>query len=385
MRKTVIAILQTIFIPKESRRPVSLNLISTIITIVLFGLIMIYSASSYLRNDEGASATHFVRNQSIFAMIAIIVMIIVSYVDYHFILRWALPFYAMVLGLLVFVHFFGHSAKGQARWIRVGFFNFQPSELAKIAIIIILALVLTNLQERLDHWKGWLIVGIWLLPVVAIIRMSNLSTAIIVALIAFGMMFTATKKPWVYLLLLAMAILFMFLIYKFYPQLSKLPLFLRAYQMNRIKIWINPEAYSNEGGRQVLDSLYAIGSGGPLGRGLGGSIKKRYGMSEAHNDIIFAVIVEELGLVGAIFLILGYLFLIYQITGIARRASDKYGLLLVSGVMVHIAIQVILNIMVATNSMPNTGVSLPFVSYGGTSLLGLMIEMGIVLGVQRKR
>ncbi len=230
-----------------------------------------------------------------------------------------------------------------------------------------------------------MIVAILLSPIVFFVQFSNLSTAIIIILISMGMMFMSSKKPILYITLLGLGLLGLYLVYRLYPVLSGFPIALKAYQMNRIKVWINPNAYADEGGKQVLDALYAIGSGGPLGRGLGGSIKKRYGMSEAHNDMIFAIVVEEWGLLGAIILILVYLFLLYRIARIARNASDKYGLLLAGGVMVHIAIQIILNIMVATNSMPNTGVSLPFISYGGTSLMALMIEMGMVLGVQRKR
>ncbi len=385
MREKIIDFLNDLIIPKKSRRPIDLTLVSMVFFLLIFGLIMIYSASSYEGNIEGTSATHYVRNQTTFALMAFGIMIAVSFIDYHFILKCAPLIYFLSIGLLVFVLFFGHSAKGQARWIRIGGFNFQPSELAKMAMIILLAVFLTNMQETIDSWKGWVIVAILLSPIVFFVQFSNLSTAIIIILISMGMMFMSSKKPILYITLLGLGLLGLYLVYRLYPVLSGFPIALKAYQMNRIKVWINPNAYADEGGKQVLDALYAIGSGGPLGRGLGGSIKKRYGMSEAHNDMIFAIVVEEWGLLGAIILILVYLFLLYRIARIARNASDKYGLLLAGGVMVHIAIQIILNIMVATNSMPNTGVSLPFISYGGTSLMALMIEMGMVLGVQRKR
>ncbi len=385
MREKIIDFLNDLIIPKKSRRPIDLTLVSMVFFLLIFGLIMIYSASSYEGNIEGTSATHYVRNQTTFALMAFGIMIAVSFIDYHFILKYAPLIYFLSIGLLVFVLFFGHSAKGQARWIRIGGFNFQPSELAKMAMIILLAVFLTNMQETIDSWKGWVIVAILLSPIVFFVQFSNLSTAIIIILISMGMMFMSSKKPILYITLLGLGLLGLYLVYRLYPVLSGFPIALKAYQMNRIKVWINPNAYADEGGKQVLDALYAIGSGGPLGRGLGGSIKKRYGMSEAHNDMIFAIVVEEWGLLGAIILILVYLFLLYRIARIARNASDKYGLLLAGGVMVHIAIQIILNIMVATNSMPNTGVSLPFISYGGTSLMALMIEMGMVLGVQRKR
>lgn len=379
------SVLDQIIIPRKSRKPINLTMVSTIIILVVFGLIMIYSASSFDVNTEGTSATHFVNNQRRFAILAVAVMFAVSYLDYRFVMKWVFGYYGLALFLLVLVRFIGRSVKGQARWIRIAGFNFQPSEFAKLVIIIMLAVILTNLQKKVDTLFGVMVIAAVIAPVIYFIGISNFSTAIIIGLIAFGMMFISSEKPWLYIGIGVAALGILYLFPLIYPILSKLPFGLKAYQMNRIKIWMNPYAYSNEGGRQVLDALYAIGSGGPLGRGLGASIKKRYGMSEAHNDMIFAIIVEELGLVGGILLIMAYLFLLYQIMDVARKAPDKYGLMLVSGIMIHFAIQIILNIMVATNSMPNTGVSLPFVSYGGTSLLMLMVEMGMVLGVQRKK
>ena len=159
---------------------------------------------------------------------------------------------------------------------------------------------------------------------------------------------------------------------------------LKPYQVERIMVWRNPELFPQDGGFQTLQGLYAIGSGGLFGRGLGESIQKLGFIPEAHNDMVFSIICEELGLFGAVSVILIFLFMIYRFMLIAGNAPDLLGALLVVGVMAHIAIQVILNIAVVTNVMPNTGVTLPFISYGGTSVLFLMMEMGIVLSVSNR-
>ena len=159
---------------------------------------------------------------------------------------------------------------------------------------------------------------------------------------------------------------------------------LKAYQLERIEVWKNPEAYPQSGGWQVLQGLYAIGSGGLFGRGLGESIQKLGFIPEAMNDMVFSIICEELGLFGALCVILLFLFMIWRFMVIANNAPDLLGALIVVGVMAHIAVQVILNVAVVTNSIPNTGISLPFISYGGTSVLFLMAEMGMALGVSNR-
>lgn len=159
---------------------------------------------------------------------------------------------------------------------------------------------------------------------------------------------------------------------------------LKEYQLSRIFVWLEPEKYPSTGGYQVLQGLYAIGSGGLVGRGLGESIQKMGFVPEAQNDMIFSIICEELGLFGAVSVILIFLFMIYRFMLIADNAPDLFGALLVVGVMGHIAIQVILNIAVVTNTIPNTGITLPFISYGGTSVLFLMMEMGMVLSVSNQ-
>ena len=197
------------------------------------------------------------------------------------------------------------------------------------------------------------------------------------------MMFVACKRKWPFVLTVFLIMAVILFAEPIALALEKIGL-LHGYQLERILVWKNPEAYSQDGGFQVLQGLYAIGSGGLLGKGLGQSIQKLSFLPEPQNDMIFAIICEELGLFGAVSVILIFLFMLYRFMVIAGNAPDLFGALLVVGVMAHIAIQVVLNIAVVTNVIPNTGITLPFISYGGTSVLFLMIEMGMVLSVSNQ-
>lgn len=208
------------------------------------------------------------------------------------------------------------------------------------------------------------------LPIVAVVAYNNLSTAIIILGIAVCMLFVASPK-YSHFVLMAVAVGVVGVVF----------ISFEAYRMDRIKIWLNPEAY--EKGYQTLQGLYAIGSGGLFGKGLGESMQKLGFIPEAQNDMIFSVICEELGLFGAVCVILLFLLMIWRFMIIANNASDLYGALVVVGIMAHLSIQVILNIAVVTNTIPNTGISLPFISYGGTSVLFLLAEMGLALSVAK--
>lgn len=243
--------------------------------------------------------------------------------------------------------------------------------------------MITKLGKKINEWHSWGMVAVLILPLALLVTANNLSSGIIICGIVFVMMFIACKKIWPFLATaVTLATIFIFAA-PVATALLKAGL-LKEYQLMRILVWKNPEAYSLKGGYQVLQGLYAIGSGRLLGKGLGQSIQKLSFLPEPQNDMIFAIICEELGLFGAVFVILLFLFMIYRFMVIAGNAPDLFGALLVIGVMAHIAIQVILNIAVVTNVIPNTGITLPFISYGGTSVLFLMIEMGMVLSVSNQ-
>lgn len=346
------------------------SLLFLIIFLLCFGLIMLYSTSSYYGSTRYGDAAHYVKRQLFATSLGVAAMVIVSRIPYRFWMNLSGLAYLLALGLCTAVIFVGREAKGQARWIDLGFISFQPSEFAKLAVILFLAMIIYKTSKQVAKFKTLAKVVAIVLPIVGVVASNNLSTAIIILGIAVCMLFVASPKYSHFLIVggvgLVGGITF---------------IALESYRADRIKIWLNPEAY--EKGYQTLQGLYAIGSGGLFGKGLGESMQKLGFIPEAQNDMIFSVICEELGLFGAVCLILLYLLMIWRFMIIANNAADLYGALIVVGVMAHIAIQVILNIAVVTNTIPNTGISLPFISYGGTSILFLLSEMGLALSVSR--
>lgn len=237
-----------------------------------------------------------------------------------------------------------------------------------MAIILFLAHIVTKNVKQMGNMKTLLKVMISILPIVGLVGASNLSTAIIILGIGVVLVFVASPKYGQFLWMGTLGAGFMAIF-----------LALESYRLERIAIWRNPEAY--EKGYQTLQGLYAIGSGGLFGRGLGESVQKLGFVPEAQNDMIFSIVCEELGLFGAGFILILFLILIWRFFVIATQAQDLFGALIASGAMAHMMIQVILNIAVVTNTIPNTGITLPFISYGGTSVVFLLLEMGLVLSV----
>lgn len=342
-----------------------------ILFLVFFGVVMVYSSSSFVSYRYYNNNTHYLFRQAFFGMLGIFAMFGVSRVRYQVFKKFT---YIGLLGitfLLIFVLFAGKSVNGSARWVNLGFVSFQPSEIAKIVVILYMAYICAGRPELLRTIKGTIIAFIPAALVIIIIAIENLSTALICAAIAGGIWFVATPKVKYLLVILAAGVVFAIIMINS-----------AGYRADRIVAWRNPEASSS--GFQTLQGLYAIGSGGIFGRGLGQSIQKMGNIPEAQNDMIFSIICEELGIVGAVGLIIVFVMLIWRFRFIAEGAPDRYGSLIVVGVISHVAFQVLINMFVVTNLMPNTGVTLPFISYGGTSLVFLLIEMGIVLAVSRQ-
>ncbi len=368
---------------KRVRRFYNYSLLFTVIFVTVFGLIMIYSASSYTAQLMYGDAGYFMKRQALIAAGGFLVMIVISKINYHIFAKFAFLAYAMSYVLMIAVSFFGRVVNGKRRWLGIGPFSFQPTEFVKVALIVTLAVVITRMGGQINRLKNMVKVAAMALPLALMVAANNLSSGIIICGIVFVMLFVATKKKLIFGACVGAA----GVVYCFAGQighaLEAIGL-LQSYQLERINVWLNPEAYAQEGGFQVLQGLYAIGSGGLLGKGLGESIQKMGFLPESQNDMIFSIICEELGLFGAVSVIFIFLFMIYQFMIVANSAPDLFGALLVVGVMAHIAIQVILNIAVVTNSIPNTGITLPFISYGGTSVLFLMVEMGIVLSVSNQ-
>ena len=369
---------------KRSQRFYDYSLLFTIAFLIMFGLLMIYSASSYKAQlDYNGNAAYFMTRQGVIALGGFAFMILISRLDY----RWYAKFYKLAIAvswfMMIAVSFVGRRVNGKRRWLGVGPLSFQPTELVKITIIVSVAVLLVKLGRDVDRPAGIARIAMVVLPLAAIVAANKLSSGIIIAGIGFVMLFVASrKKLWYFLVMAAGG-----LVIAFAPQIGnglRAIHLLKPYQLSRINVWKNPEAFASEGGYQVLQGLYAIGSGGLFGKGLGESIQKLGFVPEAQNDMIFSIICEELGLFGAVALILVFMFMIYRFMVIASNAPDLFGCLLVVGVMAHIAIQVILNIAVVTNTIPNTGITLPFISYGGTSIVFLEAEMGMVLSVSNQ-
>lgn len=348
------------------------TLLFIIIFLVGFGLVMLYSASSYEAQIEFGNGAFYLKKQVFAYSLGVAAMFIISQIDYHVWKKFAGLAYIAAFGLCVFVIFSGDSANGSSRWIRLGPLSFQPSEFAKVAIIIFLATVISKIPKKMGNFKDLIKVMLMIVPLVAPVAYTNLSTAIIMVGIAVAMAFVASPK-YSHFIALGLAVVAFGAVF----------IMLASYRVARLEIWLNPEADPAGKGHQTLQGLYAIGSGGLFGKGLGESMQKLGFVPEAQNDMVFSIICEELGLFGAICLILLFVMMLWRFMVIANNARDLYGALIVVGIMAHIAIQVILNIAVVTNTIPNTGVTLPFFSYGGTSALFLMAEMGLALSVSR--
>ncbi len=368
---------------EKTKRFYDYSLLFGVIFLMAFGLVMIYSASSYTAQLKYDNSSYFMMRQLKIAMAGLAMAIVISKMDYHWYARFALLAYAFSYVLMIAVALVGRDSHGSRRWLTVAGITFQPTEFVKIVLIVMLASVITHLGKRINSWKSVGLVALLTFPIAGLVAANNLSSGIIIVGIAFFMLFVACKKSWPFFLCAALGIVTIVTAGPLATALESIKV-LKPYQLERIHVWQNPEAFPMDGGFQVLQGLYAIGSGGLVGKGLGESIQKMGFVPEAQNDYIFAIICEELGLFGAVSVIMLFLFLIYRFMVIAGNAPDLFGALLVVGVMGHIAIQVILNIAVVTNTIPNTGITLPFISYGGTSVLFLMIELGMVLSVSNQ-
>ena len=358
------------------------TLLFVVIFLILFGLVMIYSTSSYDAANDFGDSTYYLRKQLLATFLGIFVLAATTLIDYHFWERFAIPglLVSFVLVLLVLTPI-GISVNGARRWIKIGPMSLQPAEVVKIEVILFCTTLISKMNKK---WIGTLkgMATILIVPVVFALMLwkitNNLSSAIIVGGIAVIMLFVADSDYVKYILMfLAIAAVAAIIIYVATHAEGG------NFRLTRIKTWLDPESDPSDTGFQTLQALYAIGSGGIFGKGLGASMQKLGFLPEAQNDMIFSIICEELGLFGGIAVILMFLLLIWRFMVIANNASDLFGALLVVGVMGHVAIQVILNIAVVTNTIPNTGISLPFISYGGSAVLFLLIEIGLVLSVAR--
>ena len=359
----------------KDQRPVDYTFVAIVLALLTYGLIMVFSASSATAHYRMNDTFYFIKKQFFFAMIGLVGMYIVSLIHYKFYYRFALP----ILGisaflLLVVLTPLGVSVNGAQRWLGFGSFTFQPSEIAKFAIVIFLAKSLPENKDLLEKFWGGFVVYLAIIGVVAgiILLEPHMSGAMIIIGVGIVMLFVAGAKIRHFLYMAGPAVA------------GVLGLIVMApYRMKRLTTFLDPFSDMLGSGFQIVQSLYAIGSGGLFGLGLGQSRQKFLYLPEPQNDFIFSIICEELGFIGAVLVVVLFVALIWKGIQIAIKAPDTFSSMLVTGIISLIAVQVILNIAVVTSSMPATGIPLPFFSYGGTSLVILLAGMGMILNVTR--
>ena len=365
-----------------SKGSIDFILLIDVLIMLSLGIVMVMSASSPKSLSETGESYTYVKTQAISAVIGLFAMFIISKIDYKIYNKFYKWIYIIVVVLLASVGVIGSSAGGAKRWIDLGFVNFQPSEVAKVGLIIFYAALLTNNRDRLKElWRGFFYPIAFLLPVIAILILvqNHLSATVLIVLIVSVIMLMAGSRLKYFLsfgLLGAGAGgIGLFAYAKLTGE--------GAFRIQRLVTFLDPFADTQDTGWQIIQSLYAIGSGGLFGVGLGNSTQKYSYLPEAHNDFIFSIIAEELGFVGCIVVIALFAVFISRGIIISKKAPDMFSSLLSVGITAMFGLQAIINIAVVTSSMPNTGMPLPFFSYGGTALLILLASVGILLNISR--
>lgn len=354
-----------------------LSFFSVLLIILTIGLVMLFSASYVFAYKYYNNNYYFISKQAVFAVFGVIIMLLVSKIDYHIIRKFAIPFYLIMVGFLVVMLVLPPMVAGTSvkRWFSLGPINFQPSELAKFAVILLLAHLISSNQKLMKTFKfGILFLGLAVgLVCVLVVLEPHLSATVLIFLIGAVMMVVGGIK---------LRYIFGFLGVAAAGVIALLSGVIK-YAQDRVTYWLDPWSAPVGEGYQTIQSLLSIGSGGIWGKGLGMSRQKHLWVPEPHNDFIFAIVCEELGFIGAMIIIALFCLLMWRGFVIAMKAPDKYGSMLAMGLTFQVGLQMALNVLVVTNTIPNTGISLPFFSYGGTSLLILLFEMGIILSVSR--
>ncbi|MBQ4425837.1 MAG: cell division protein FtsW [Lachnospiraceae bacterium] len=382
--------------PNTREKHYDLSLLFITVFLCVFGLVMIYSASYYTAELKGFGGDYYFKKQLRNDLIGLGVLLVAAVVPYRLYKIGVYPLYVISIILMIMTNYlgFGINVNGRTRWMKVTrSISFQPSEVVKLAVILGSAFYIAKYARKLDKmWRCLLLVAFAFIPGYFVGTQDLSSFIIIIAIPLILLAIVGRNKPFLIILggfaLLAVVAAVILKTMDF-ASLQKLGDWivnhtpLKPYQMKRIYVWNDPYYDAQADGYQVLQGLYAVGSGGLFGKGLGNSTQKLGFVPEARNDMIFSILAEELGLFGVIALMLLYLFMLYRMLTIALQSEELFGSLIAMGVFLQIALQVILNICVVTNVLPNTGVSLPFISYGGTSSIFLLGEVGMVLSVSR--
>lgn len=347
-----------------------------VLVILTFGLVMLFSASYAYAHYYFNDSFHFIRKQAVFAIGGVIAMIILSYIDYHILKKFVFWIFGFSFILLIVV--LGMKPlNGAKRWINLGFTTFQPSELMKFAIVVLFAYFISTNYKKMGTFTYGVLPFMIVLGIVALFMLMqpHLSGTVLIGSIGMIMMFVGGTKYRYFFIAMGVAIIGIIAIVSIVGI---------EYVADRLNGWIDPFSDPSDSTFQTVQSLLAIGSGGLMGLGLGNSRQKYLYLPEPQNDFIFSILVEELGFLGASIVIILFVLFVYRGFVIASKAKDKFGMMLTVGLTVQIGIQAMFNIAVVTNSIPNTGISLPFFSYGGTALLMQLAQMGIILNVSRQ-
>ena len=336
---------------------------------------MMFSASYAAAYYKEGSSTHFLVKQGSVAIVGIVAALIISRVNYQYMRPLSLPALLVSMALLALVPFIGSEGGGATRWIYFGPISVQPSEVAKLGVIMFFAYLISAFRDKMRTFRYGILPFVLILGVICVLLylQPHVSGMILIVAIGAAMMFVGGVH-WLWFVLLGAGG-----VAGAYWVITHM-----SHSLTRLQIWRDPWSDASGAGYQTVQSLYAVGSGGLFGLGLGRSRQKYLYLPEQHNDFVFAIVCEELGMVGACLVLLLFALLIIRGYWIALRARDRYGSLLVTGITTLFALQTFLNIAVVTNLIPVTGVSLPFFSYGGSSLLLNLVEMGIVLSVSRQ-
>lgn len=363
---------------KIKMEPMDFFMFTVLMLLVSIGIVMVYSASSYSSffDPNIKDSTFYLKKQIEWAVLGTICMFIMIKIDYHFYKKYTL-FFMIITMILLFAVFAFPSVKGAKRWIRfgVGSIGIQPSEIAKYVIVLYMAKSIENKGDRIKSFLYGVIPYLMVsgLYAAVILKEPNMSVASVIMIVTIIILFIAGAKIIHLMIPLGAGGLLAYIL-----TISA------GYRNNRLQTWLDPWKDPRKDGYQIIQSWLALGSGGITGVGLGKSRQKCFYIPEPHNDFIFSIIGEELGLIGCIIIIILFALLIWRGVRAAIKAKDTYGCILATGIIAVIAVQAFINIAVVTGTMPVTGVPLPFISYGGSSLLFNMGAMGILLNITRQ-
>ena len=364
-------------VKKINMKSIDYALLCALLLLLFIGVVMVYSSSSYyaLYQKDVYNTDYYFLKEIIWTIVGVIGMIVTMSIDYHFYKKITPWLVLGTIALLVLVLFIGADINGAVRWIRLGPLSFQPSELAKYVLVLYLALLIDKRKNKIKKFGEGTIFYLCIAAIFAVLILleKNLSITAIIMMVAFIMILVGGAK-----------ISHLFSLIPVGVAAGLALIFSQSYRLDRLTSFLNPWADPSGDSYQLIQSLYALGSGGIFGVGLGNSRQKALFMPEPHNDFIFSIIGEELGLIGCIFIISIFMFIVIRGTTIAVKARDNYGFLLAIGIISVIAIQAIINRAVVSGSMPVTGVPMPFISYGGTSLVFNLGAMGILLNISRQ-